>query len=705
MYVSNEKAKELLLKHTGIEYTEEQHKIMDCEDGMCIISCAGSGKTLSIVHLIVKRILTGKIKNVNRLLVTTYSVAGREELENRINKLLRELGVRSKVEIRTLHSAFLYMLKKYGGGGFGSIIKPWQRSDFIKQSAQNAGLRMDEEDLLKLDSLISYQVNNMYTDEMIYNDYTFDLDIPRVKYSSIAAGYRELKNRAGLIDFDDMQTIVFSLLRRDKDAREMFRDIWDYFYIDEFQDVSKIQFEIIKMLLKDENKLVVIGDDDQCVYKWRGADPNIILNVCGYYDIWKHQLSTNYRCGAEIVKHAERGIRNNTQRMVKEMKAFNEGGRIVIDNSFKNMYGGSKAIYEHVLKLLKQGVKPEKIAILCRNNVHGVVLDDMINNISDTVTSKEMRFGNNQIVKDLKVCVELSKETFNHNVVKHLWKNVKFLKSSHAYSIAKIMSDNGCSNLVAIKSILVRIFDLRLEEGKDVKVLPTISNNHYKMQHNIHDTAVQGLVDYYNILCLEDEIERANGLIGAYLNVTVDFMYKGEDRIRSLYGIVEHVIRLIGELGVDDFDNHVRVAENNAKVRDIKPNGITLSTMHGSKGKEWDHVIILADDNISFPSFQTIRELVSTDQEVEHISDYIEQERRLHYVAMTRAKKELRVYVNPENMSVYLAEALGIIEKKDSLNSHVIEIANNKGYNHSQLSKIEEVVANYMEKNMVEDSK
>lgn len=695
-YRTSDEAIADIINITGVTPDSRQMKVLRYEGGMCILSTAGSGKTTTLTQLIAKRILTGEIKDVNKLLVTTYSVGGREELEDRINAMLKRLGIKKKVEIRTLHSSYAHMLKQIGYNP--KIMKSYERTNLISEACAEVNVRLDEDGMQNLDNLLSYQINNMLTDDILYNQPAFNIDMTLNQYKMVAAKFRELKIKAGLNDFDDLQMLVLNLLRTNESARTLFRSLWEYFYIDEFQDVSKIQFEILKMMVQNPDNLAVIGDDDQSIYEWRGADPNIIQNICGYYDIAQFILSTNYRCGEEIVRHAEVAISNNSNRVEKEMKAFNSGGKIVIENMSNSMYEISAGVADYVLELLKNGVKEEDIAILCRNKIHGVIIDNMLNSVTIARAVPEMRFGNNPIAKDIDLCVKLVKDGVNHRQVSNMWKLVRYLPASACTLIGKIMSNNGCSLNVALKSILVDIYDIDIKDN--VKPIRLINNRNYSGLQSLRDDSINGLFKLYKVLTdpnLTDE-EKAISIIEGYLEITVGFIYKDPDKQRMVYAIADYIIDLINQKGVDGYIKHFNLAERYGKLI-IEPSRkcITLSTMNSSKGKEWKYVILVADDNLSMPSFRGITDLIDDDMSVLEISKYIEQERRLHYVAMTRAKKELRIFTTKDKQGVYLLEALGIIKKYDGdrLNTHVLDIVQSQGYSEEMKAKIDKVMEKY----------
>ena len=695
-YRSSDEAIQEIMNVTGITPDEAQMKVLKHIGGMCILSTAGSGKTEILTQLTSKRILTGEIKDVKKVLLTTYSVGGREELEDRINKMLKRLGIKKKLEVRTLHSSYMLMLNQVGYNP--KIMAGYERTNLIKQACLDTNVRLDEEALVDLDTILSYQINNMMTDEILYKQNNFNIDITLNQYKLVAAKFRELKIKSGLNDFDDLQMLVLNLLRTNEDARKLFRSLWEYYYIDEFQDVSKIQFEILKMLIQNPDNLVVIGDDDQCIYEWRGADPNIIQNICGYYDIAQFVLNMNYRCGENIVRPASRTIENNSNRVDKTIKAFNSGGKLIVENMGNSMYEISAGIADYVLGLIKQGVKEEDIAVLCRNNIHGVIIHDMISTITIPRAVKDMRFGSNTIANDIDFCVELVKDSVNHRQVSNLWKLVKYLPASQCGLIGKIMYNNGCSLAVAIKSILVDLYDIDIIDS--VKEIRLINNKNYTGLRDLKDDSVNGLYNLYITLTntsLSEE-DKAIKVIENYLSVTVGFIYKDPDKKRMVFAIADYIIDLIYQKGIDGYIKHFNLSKRYANL-EIPPtrNCISISTMNGSKGKQWKYVVLVADDNLSMPSFRIIKDMIDERTPILEVSNYIEQERRLHYVAMTRAKEELRVFTTQGKQSVYLLEALGILKKDDSdrLNTHVLDVIQNNGYDETLKRQIEEVMKDY----------
>lgn len=269
---------------TGKKFSDEQRKILQHHGNACILACAGSGKTSISVNLIAKRIMTGEIKDVNKLIYTTFSKAGATEMKERLDTLLKQLGMgHIKVQVRTLHSFFLSVIKTFGLNK--RIISTSERSKMVRQACKDADFSLKDDDLMTIDNLISYQMNNLLTNKKLVDSYVNTLDELTVeKYSIISASYRKQKEQADCMDYDDMQYYLWLwLVKWQKSSNDFEKQtstsvmnyckaVYTDFYIDEAQDVSKIQYEIIKAIVSDPNNngkldknLVFIGDDDQCL--------------------------------------------------------------------------------------------------------------------------------------------------------------------------------------------------------------------------------------------------------------------------------------------------------------------------------------------------------------------------------------------------------------------------------------------------------
>lgn len=917
---------------TGVQYSDEQRKILEHTGGMNILACAGSGKTTVLTHLLAKRIVNNEIPDVSKLLCTTFSKAGSVEMEERLKALLGRLGVSANVSVKTLHATYFQVLKRFGL--VRGVCTNAQRAMFISQAVKESKLQLEDDDLRLVDSLLSYQVNNLLDDDSLVKSYVYTLeDVSKDKYTEIRNRYNAKKQEANVIDFDDMQLYMYMLVVQQKNPTVLSycRNMWEYFFIDEFQDVSKIQFAILRQLIQDPNKLVVIGDDDQCliegtkirtkrglvniedihanskvisavgygdlaianvdkvtkrkitdkvyvirtengkclrgtgnhigfaykkdfdnkfdkaecnihirmfssfkknpgntkasslivttnrldcaemllkhlgdygsitcdydkqivkayipntnidrlgeiasniyremvangisvsvrktayldgckqfeftrfdemevgmqvpiclygkkpcvisdtitsidvedyegyvydlsipkarnfiadgivvhncIYQWRGADPNIILNICGYYDIQKFVLSTNYRCKGTIVNHAAVGVKNNTHRSEKDMIPFAEGGKIRICNTDAgNLYSISKKVYEHIMDLVyKQGVSPSDIAVLSRNNQHLAILNNMLFKSGIfSEASEEMKMTSMIMYKDLKMIFELAEGTYNHNLVnKILWKLVPYLGVKNSGIFSQLMYDAGCNFVDALGYCLKNFSNsYGVKFDKSLKVPEKLFNRLENRYYSVKPDSEYVLKALYNLLTEEtDESKLIEGLMSAYISGT-EFMYNSADKARTVCGLVEYITELIKLDGLETTKTFLSLTEQyergNTSIPDSK---ITMSTMHGAKGREWEHVVIFADDNITFPSFEGINKMLDDGVDSKDISGSIDENRRLHYVAMTRAKSDLVIFCDIHNISVYTIEALGLLSAGASKNNdHIIGMAMN----------------------------
>ena len=667
---------------TGTVYSDEQLDILRHRGGMCILACAGSGKTSVLTHLIAKRIMTGEIKNPDTLMCTTYSKAGATEMDERINKLFKTLGIRSTVQVKTLHALYLAILKKVNYPT--DVIDNGTRLRYITESCKDAKYKLGDEDLQQIDTLLSYQINNLLSDSALVKSYVFTLEnMTEAQYTAIRTGYNRRKMEKGQIDFDDMQLYVYSLLigQNGQYIIDYCNSMWTDYYIDEAQDVSKIQFEILRRIIKNDSNLVFIGDDDQCIYQWRGADPSIILNIGGYYDIKKFVLSTNYRCLSEIVNHAAVGIVNNSRRSKKTMKPFKDGGRIrICDTKGGSLFDITKYAYQHIKNLVElEGVDPSDIAVLSRNNQHLCLLNNMLYRAGIYCTSSpDMRMTRTAMYRDIRNVINMATNGYNHNITSStLWRMCLYLGSNNALNISKIQYNAALS----LRDTLGYIFKTCSRPGtidwdRDVKIPRKIELQVKDLWNRLKNDTIESLRMVYEVLSLENDKDRVTGLLDLYLTNS-SFMYKSQDRSRSILGLVEYTLELINTVGVENTLTIFRVTEQYEEGKMAVPGSkICMSTMHGAKGREWKHVVLFADDNVTFPSFEGIKSMGEKGVSVSDISASIDENRRLHYVAMTRAKSDLTIFTDLRNISVYTAEALGVFRGSTN-NVRIINMANN----------------------------
>lgn len=668
-----------LERRTGIKYSEEQKKILLHRGSACILACAGSGKTSTSIHLIAKRLITGEIANPDKMLFTTFSKTGVNEMKTRLDKLLASLGIKRSVQVRTLHSFFLQLMRDFGVTA--SIIKSYDRTKYIKQACKEVGLTVKDEDVLIIDTMLSYQVNNIMSDNSVVSSNLNEVDnLTTEKYKQIRKLYTEKKVSNGVIDYDDMQSYIYlwlvkfaksdnpSEIATAKSVRDYCKALWDYFFIDEAQDVSKIQYEILREIISDVNdknkldkSLVFIGDDDQAIYQWRGSDPSIILSIAPTYDMPTFVLSTNYRCKSEIVDYATVGVKCNSQRYAKSMSAFQTGGKVAIAvNRSESLMEYNKIAIKHIKGLLDDSNTPSEIAVLARNNFHLSILNAML--FKEGIychISDEMKLTKSFMYYDIKKILEISVDCWKSDCTTNiLWKLCRFMKATTSKLIGDFQSSSGTDLQTTLGYILEKLFRTKLSETYDSVRIPTKALNTLESRMSwLSAETTNDLIAVYEAM-KEPAEQCAYKLIEMYMSNT-SYMYKTSDKRRSRDGVVQYIRGLLKSDGYDNTMDFLRVLEQfEAGKAGVIGETITLTTIHSAKGREWKNVIMFGCDNITQPNFEQCESLA--EQSEEALNEFLAEERRLCYVGNTRAKENLLILTN-NTPSVFILEALGII--------------------------------------------
>ena len=666
---------------TGTSFSDEQRDILLHKGSACILATAGSGKTTTSVNLIAKRIITGEV-NIDKMVYATYSKSGATEMKERLESVLKKLGISRNVQVRTLHSFFLQLLRTFGV--VADIVKESDRTKFVREACKEAGFVPKEDDLMIVDNLLSFQVNNLLSDKKTVGSYVNTVDNLNLEtYSKIRIGYANKKMAAGLIDYDDMQSYLYLWLvkfAKSTDEKEVStavgvrnycKAMYDHFFIDEAQDVSKIQFAILRALITDpddnkklDKELVFIGDDDQAIYQWRGSDPSIILSVGPTFNIKTFVLSTNYRCGSNIVEYASKGIKCNSSRYEKSMQAYNPGGKVSITIvNDEELCGISKVAFEHIKHLIENGESAENIAVLARNNFHLAILSNMLFKAGIYCHyTEDMKLTKSYMFKEIDKIIKLSEECWTSEITASmLWKLCRYMSTGTAKIIADFQDNSNLSFRQTLGYILKSVLNYNIDFSDKVHTnIQAFEKLEYATKGFGQET-IEDMTNVYNIVCLSDKVEALKMLMSIYVINTTVFLYKSVDKQRSLRGICRYIYDLARESGMDKLKELLRVTKQYESGNvGIIGKRVTLTTMHSAKGREWKHVIMFASDNISQPSLYGIKALLNDEIPMEDIKENIEEERRLFYVGNTRAKSNLLVITN-KVPGIFVMESLGLI--------------------------------------------
>ena len=352
-------------------FNEEQLSAISHRDGPALILAGpGSGKTTVMTNRIAYLIYECGIRAEN-ILAVTFTKASATEMEERFLKLhpssglLRGANGRHGVHFGTFHSIFLNILKDYTAADKISLIENNESIDILKKllSAYHPDIRPTGDFILSLLSDFSRIKNGV---KKLSDSEISGMLLPK---------YDRIMHELNRIDFDDMLLLCLKLLKQNDHILRKLRNRYRYIMVDEFQDINRLQFEIIRLLALPLNNIFAVGDDDQSIYRFRGSDPSIMLSFSKFYPDYRHiVIKTNYRSNKTIVKAALKLISHNKLRYEKELAAFNEETDKIDIRGFKNI--------EQEIDALKHSLYNEaediSIAILFRTHRAGIMAKQLL---------------------------------------------------------------------------------------------------------------------------------------------------------------------------------------------------------------------------------------------------------------------------------------------------------------------------------------
>lgn len=575
---------------------------------MMVLAGPGSGKTLVITRRVQELIEHYGVNPAN-ILVITFTKAAAEEMKERFFKLTGHKA--PGVSFGTFHSVFFTILKYAYGYNASNIIREEQRYSFIKEIIHNMSLEAPDEKEFSEEILSEI---SLVKGERLNLEHYYSVNCSEDNFKKIYQSYESKLAASNLIDFDDMLVLCLELLTQRPDILTLWQNKFQYILIDEFQDINKVQYDVIRLLAGQLNNLFIVGDDDQAIYRFRGAKPEIMLNFeKDYPDCKRIELRYNYRCGSKIVQCASALIKNNNKRYDKEIKsATGKGGEVAI-RSFENLKTQNLSVVGEILKYNQEGIPYSQIAVLFRTNIQPRALVEkmMEYNIPFHMRDRIPNLYEHWIAQDIIAYIKLAAGE---------------MERRHFLQIAN--RPNRYISRECMKEQQIDFLMLRKFYGDKDWMLDRIDKLEYDL-NLIRNMNPYGAVTY---------IRRGVG----YEEFTADYA-----RLRNLKS--EELIEILDELAesaknYDTFDSWFRhmdeyKEELKVKAREARENNtdmVTLATMHSSKGLEYK-VVFIIDANESITPYR--KAVLEAD---------MEEERRLFYVAATRAMDYLHIYSSKE---------------------------------------------------------
>ncbi len=585
----------------------QSQAICHVDGPMMVIAGPGSGKTTVITKRVKYLIESAGVKPAD-ILVITFTRAAAGEMERRFRKLVS--GKEYPVRFGTFHSVFYWIIKTaYGNSGI-HVMKEEEKRKLVERILSSMGLSFEnKEDIVN--SILS-QISLVKCDMMdIESYYSRDMseDGFRELYKRLDG---ELKRRQ-MIDFDDMMVMCYELLVNRPDILERCRTLFPYILVDEFQDSNRIQYEIFKLLANPRQNAFVVGDDDQSVYGFRGARPEIMQQFRKDFPNTKLvYLGENYRSDYKIVQASVQVINHNKIRFEKALHAYSKEPGTVQLHVMKNEADENESIVEQIRGYYHAGMPYEEQAVLYRTNLQPRRLAYKLEQynipytVSDVIPNLFGHFAVRYMLDYMHIAAgDLSRERFLHIMNRP----VRYI-SRDVLLEDPVDFDKLCFRLRDKDYVLENLEKLIADIGLLRKLRPLPACNFIRNFIG-YDTYLKSYAEQYGI-----DVNDLYDVLDEFAYMITDMESYGE--------LFEYIDTYTAGLAAQQ--------EKKREKRQDAP-GVRLLTMHSAKGLEFDTVYILdAVENFTpHKKAKTAAEL--------------EEERRMFYVAMTRARHNLHIYM------------------------------------------------------------
>lgn len=579
---------------------------------MMLLAGPGSGKTTTMTRRVVHLITECRV-NPAHILVVTFTKAAAREMRERFWKLCALSGVRSNyslVTFGTFHGIFYGILKAAYGLTGKNILSEDKKYELLKEIVYKE--QVDTEDERELFEGLVQEISEVKNARIPLEHY-YSRNCPDEIFRRIYAAYVSACRRARLLDFDDMLLYCYDLLDQRPDILAGWREKFQYILVDEFQDINKLQYDIVKMLAAPRNNLFIVGDDDQSIYAFRGAKPEIMMHFPkDFPKVHTEILSCNYRSTEEIVEAAGKVISFNQRRFKKKIHANKEKGMPPVVKIFEKEKEEEQYVRECIRRYAQSGTPYEEMAVLYRTNSGAGFLVEKL-------MEYQIPFQMRDILPNL----------YEHWISRNMISYMKLAKGDRSRrEFLQVMNrPNRYISRAALEEPTVSFEALRWHyEGKEW-LLDRID----KLEEDlgkIREMTPYGAINYIRYGVGYDE----------YLK---DYASYRKLKVQDLYEVLEELAdQAKGYKTFDEWFAHIREYTENlkeqAKKQSAEKKGVVISTLHSIKGLEFDKVFIMDVNEGSIPYHKAVSE-----------SD-IEEERRLFYVGMTRAREELQLLLVKE---------------------------------------------------------
>jgi len=608
----------------NLKLSPQQQMIVDAtEDNILVVACPGSGKTHTLISRYVKLVLTNVIKPEETLLITFTKKAGLEML----HRLTNILPTKLPKHVGSLHGLGYKVLQEAFDISY-SVLDEKDMREFIRDiidSTKMSQYNLDEGELEMLRSKIHMIIDSAST------SYPFDIKPTLKKYNmerytkecnTIIRLYQMKKKKENLVDFNDLMVLFCKYL--DDSKSEEYRNNIKYVFFDEYQDVNPVQNYILKKLAIN-SKIMVVGDDAQAIYAFRGSSVKYILNFDKEFNTTNKQskmylLEENYRSTPCIVNFCQDIISHNMKQFNKTVKSYQD--KIGLKPNvigFKTAKEQYKWIVEDIMKKNADGVKFSEMVILSRkNNLLGDIELHLIGQKIPVSKHLGLSLLDKPHIKDFLAFATI---LVNNKSSIH-WKRIISMHPGYNIKKANIILECGDNILNCLK-----------QSANDSLILK-------KLYETIHI-----------IKKMKRDIDKAKHIIKYLENLWLIRKESVEEKIYDIHNLLNYM----KDSTLEDFINDMYL---NQEVETNLDNVLYLTTVHGAKGLEWSYVYIIDADSKNFPSIRPKYYMDEIDEN--------DEERRLFYVAASRAKKYLYITYSEEASPDYMTSASPLLKEINS---------------------------------------
>lgn len=587
-------------------------------NGPCmVLAPPGSGKTLIVTER-TRYLIEESGVRPDQILVITFTRYAAREMKERFERLTA--GKNYPVTFGTFHSIFYGILKCAYGIGANNLMSEKESSVLLQEVLDQTNIEStpeveDEEELVReLLREVGMVKNGLYHLKDFHSKY-----LTQDEFAEVFRSYEHQKKELKKFDFDDMLVQCYALFRKKPEILQGWQKRFQYILIDEFQDINRVQYEVIRMLAAPRYNLFVVGDDDQSIYGFRGAKPELMLYMKQEFPSLRTiSLTVNYRSTEFITGAAARVILHNDTRFYKRVQSFRGRGQNVHVQEVLDEQEEAQYVTEEIQKKLDQGIKPGEIAVLFRAAVQARMISEILSEhripfeMRDYVTNFYRHF----IVKDMMAYLQMAAGkrdrslflTICNRPLRYLARNSMENRQVNFEDLRKFYCD---------KDWMLDIIDQFDVDVRMMKNMAPYAAIQYIRKKIGYDDFLKEYAEKHQISWKQ----------------LMDVMAELEERSKNFKSYDEweiHIAKYTQEL-----------EEQQAKARKIKgerENKVQLMTIHSAKGLEFEDVFVIHANEGEIPHQKAEKK------------DEIEEERRLFYVALTRAKNNLCIsYITQKN--------------------------------------------------------